>query len=155
MILTKKQGFISGNTAAVKMFKCKDEQELISKNPIDLSPEYQADGILSIRKAKQMMQIALEKDSHLFEWKHKRIDGKEFFANVLLTKIELQGKELLQATVRDITEHWEADEKLKKRNQQLEAFNKIAVDRELKMIELKKNINELLMKSGKKPQYTV
>ncbi|MBC8416374.1 MAG: hypothetical protein H8E11_08090, partial [Candidatus Cloacimonetes bacterium] len=71
------------------------------------------------------------------------------------TKIELQGKELLQATVRDITERWEAEEKLKKRNQQLEAFNKIAVDRELRMIELKKEINELLKKSGEKPQYTV
>jgi PAS domain S-box-containing protein len=155
MILTKEQGYISGNTAAVKMFKCKGEQELISKNPIDLSPEYQPDGILSYRKAKQMMQIALEKDSHFFEWKHKRIDGKEFFANVLLTKIELQGKELLQATVRDITERWEAEEKLKKRNQQLEAFNKIAVDRELKMIELKKHINELLKKSGEKPHYII
>ncbi len=155
MILTKEQGYISGNTAAVKMFNCKDEQELISKNPIDLSPEYQPDGILSKRKAKQMMQIALEKDSHFFDWKHKRIDGKEFFTNVLLTKIELQGKELLQATVRNITERWEAEEKLKKRNQQLEAFNKIAVDRELRMIELKKKINELLKKSGEKPQYTV
>ncbi len=155
MILTKERGFISGNPAAVKMFKCKDEQELIYRSTVDLSPEYQPDGILSAKKAKQMMQIALEKDFHFFEWKHQRIDGKEFFANVLLTKIELQGKELLQATVRDITERREAEEELKKRNRQLEAFNKIAVDRELRMIDLKKEINELLIKLGKEEKYKI
>ena len=38
-----------------------------------------------------------------FEWMHKRIDGTEFPATVLLTRMNLQDEVLLQATVRDIS----------------------------------------------------
>ena len=37
----------------------------------------------------------------------------------------------------------------------LEKFNRVTVDRELKMIELKKEINELLLQSGRKKKYTI
>jgi len=46
----------------------------------------------------------MREGSHFFEWTHKRINGEEFPATVLLTRIKLDGKELLTATVRDITE---------------------------------------------------
>ena len=95
--------FLSGNPATIKIFGCKDEKEFISKSPADLSPEYQPDGALSSVKAKQMMDMAMEKGSHFFEWTHKRVDGQNFLATVLLTLMKLKDKELLQATVRDIT----------------------------------------------------
>jgi PAS domain S-box-containing protein len=44
---------------------------------------------------------------------------------------------------RDITDQKKAQEEIKKKMQELERFNKIVVDRELKMIELKKTINSL------------
>ncbi|MCK4576252.1 PAS domain-containing protein, partial [candidate division WOR-3 bacterium] len=55
----------------------------------------------------------------------------------------------------DITERKRVEESLKKKNEELERFNKFAVGRELKMIELKKKINELLLKMGKKPKYKI
>jgi len=104
MLLTPERGFFSGNPATIELFKCKDEKEFNSKSSAYLSPKYQQDGELSSVKTKKMMAIAMKKGSHSFEWKHKQMDGTEFFSTVLLTRMELNGEKVLQATVRDITE---------------------------------------------------
>ena len=114
MMVTPEEGFLSGNPATIEMFGCKDEKEFISRAPYDLSPQYQPDGKLSSGKAKQMMAIAMEKGSHFFEWTHKRMDDQEFPTTVLLTRMELQGRRVLQATVRDITERKQAEDALQK-----------------------------------------
>jgi len=113
MTLTPGKGFLSGNRATIEMFTCKDEKEFTGKAPADLSPEHQPDGALSSAKAQEMMATAMREGSHFFEWKHKRLNGAEFFATVLLTRMELKGEKILQATVRDITEQKVAEEKIK------------------------------------------
>lgn len=47
------------------------------------------------------------------------------------------------------------EEELLRKIEDLEKFNRVTVDRELKMIELKKEINELLLQSGRKKKYTI
>ena len=142
--------FTSGNPATVKMFNTKDEKEFTYLGPWQLSPEKQLDGQLSSEKAKAMIMKAMKEGSNFFEWTHKRYKGGDFPTTVLLTRIEKSGKKFLQATVRDITEQKKSEEKIKKaRNEladkvtELEKFNKIAIGRELKMVELKKRIGEL------------
>ena len=53
----------------------------------------------------------------------------------------------------DITERKMADEVLKIRAAELERFHRLSVGRELQMIELKKQINELAKQAGEKPPY--
>ena len=125
MILTPDKGFFSGNPACVKMFGCQNEGEFISLTPAALSPEYQPDGVLSVKKAQKMMSIAMEQGSHFFEWKHKRVDGEEFYATVLLTRIKLYGEKVLQATVRDITERKKTEEERKKLEARLRQAQKM------------------------------
>ena len=95
--------FTTGNPATIKMFGAKDEAEFTSKNPGELSPEKQPDGQPSGDKAKKMIMKAVKTGSNSFEWTHKKISGEEFPAHVLLTRMKLEGKDVLQATVRDLS----------------------------------------------------
>jgi PAS domain S-box-containing protein len=111
--------FTSGNLATVKMFKAKDEAEFISCGPWELSPERQPDGRASVEKARNMIETAMREGSHFFEWTHRRLDGEEFPATVLLSRMQSAGKAFLQATVRDITESKRAEEELRRHRDHL------------------------------------
>ncbi len=63
-------------------------------------------------------------------------------------------------TVQDITDRKESEdeihrtmEKLNAANEELQRFNRAMVGRELRMIELKKEVNELLVQAGEPPRY--
>ena len=53
----------------------------------------------------------------------------------------------------DISEHKQLMEELKQRNEELERFNRLSVGRELQMIELKRQINELSQQLGRQPPF--
>jgi len=59
------------------------------------------------------IQKAFQTGTDHFFWVHKRKDGTSFPADVLLTRMPLKGREVLQATVRDITELKKAEEEVK------------------------------------------
>jgi diguanylate cyclase (GGDEF)-like protein/PAS domain S-box-containing protein len=103
MLTSLDQGFIGGNQAAVDLFGCRDTAHFITLSPASTSPELQPDGRRSDEKALEMMRLALDNGSHSFEWLHNRLDGSLFHADVLLNRITIGGKLIMQATVRDIT----------------------------------------------------
>jgi len=104
MILTPEGKYLDANFASKELFECKDVSQVLSMTVSDFSPEIQSDGKKSFQKASEMISEAMEKGSNFFEWVHKRLTGTEFFSTVLLTRMELRGRIVLQATVRDITE---------------------------------------------------
>ena len=128
MLLAPQEKFLSGNPAAIELFACENQQQFTSCTPADLSPERQPDGTSSSEKAARIMAIAMEAGSHFFEWKHKRIDGTEFLATVLLTRMELEGEKLLQATVRDVTKEKRAAEALRAAKEAAEAASRAKSD---------------------------
>ena len=66
-----------------------------------------------------MIETANRLGSHLFEWTHKRIDGTEFLADVLLTRVVRGEQTLPCATVRDITERKRLDDALRRSQERL------------------------------------
>jgi hypothetical protein len=55
--------------------------------------------------------------------------------------------------VHDITEERLTESALRSRNEELTRFNRVATDRELRMIELKREVNEFCRKGGEPPRY--
>ena len=104
LLMLTEQGFFECNNAALKMFGCANQEELCSYHPADLSPPIQWCGTDSMILAKQYITTAMKNDNISFEWLHKRVDtGQIFMAEVLLSTMFLDGKLVLQTTIRDIT----------------------------------------------------
>jgi PAS domain S-box-containing protein len=90
-------------------------------------------------KAKRMLGIDNKAPQETVEYRVKTKKGDWIY---LESKMTLIGDKILVVS-RDITSRKLAEEELAKKNEELEKFNKIAVDREIKMIELKNQIEEL------------
>jgi PAS domain S-box-containing protein len=60
---------------------------------------------------------AIEEGAHTFEWPGVRQDGSEFWAEVHLAPVELDGQDRVLASVRDVTErrHYQAELELQER----------------------------------------
>lgn len=104
VMLLDEKGFFDCNKAALAMFGCATCEEFCSKHPADLSPPQQPCGTDSKALANRQTATAMKKGSCQFEWVHRRADsGEAFSADVLLNRVELDGRTILQATIRDIT----------------------------------------------------
>ncbi len=129
MMLTPHKGFFDANPATLKLFGYTSREEFNARAPEELSPPFQPDGRKSSEKSWEIMELALKNGAHSFEWLHKRLDGTEFMASVVLNRLQLYGQEMLQATVRDITQQKKAEEALR-----FEMTQRKQVDDQLKIL---------------------
>ncbi len=113
ILLRPEKGFVSANLAAIQLLGCKNQSECSGKKLADFSPKIQPDGAQSDIKEKQIIQTVLEKGTISFDWKCKRADLKEFPAKILFTCTNLDGKTLIQVTIRDATDQAKLEDKLK------------------------------------------
>jgi len=112
IMLLDEKAFFDCNPATLRIFGSQSRDDFINKHPAQISPPTQPDGEDSTSLANQHIAAAFKNGSILFEWIHRRLDGTEFPAEVLLTAMKLDDKLVLQATVRDITERKRMEEKL-------------------------------------------
>ena len=84
-----------------------------------------------------------------------RKDGVEITGLMSAKIINLQGIPHIISITRNITERKQSEEALAKKIDELQRFHNLTVDRELAMIELKKEVNELLKKRGSEEKYRI
>jgi len=106
--------YVDCNPQAQELFGC-NRDEIIGSRPDRFSPPRQADGVESQARATQKISAALTTgEPQFFEWRHARLDGTTFDTEVSLTRIDLFGKPLLQAIVKDITERKQIQDSLRR-----------------------------------------
>lgn len=94
--------FIDCNDKTLEIFGCSKKEDIVNHPPYEFSPEFQPDGQKSYDKALKLIKLA-QKTPQRFYWKHKKLNGELFDAEVSLNKIKINNQILLQAIVRDIT----------------------------------------------------
>jgi PAS domain S-box-containing protein len=105
--------FIDCNLRAVEMYGCDSKEDMLNHTPMDFSPVNQPDGCDSKEKALEYINLALDGQPQRFYWKHLRKDGTPIDVEVSLNRLDLRGKNYIQAIGRDITTEKQVEDALK------------------------------------------
>lgn len=141
---TIKGKYVYVNDALRKILEYDSIEELINS---DLESDYKNanDRIILIETIKKQEKI-IDYEVELLTKKGKTI-------NVLINSF-LNGDEIT-GMIMDISDRKQVEEDMKNRIEELQSFHNLTIGRELIMIELKKEVNDLLLKSGQKEKYKI
>lgn len=114
--------FVECNEAAIRNLGYTSREHLLNVHPSKLSPPTQPDGQDSYTKAERMIAIARDTGLHRFEWIHTKADGTNFVAEVTLSSVDLENRQVIYCVWRDITERKRIEEKLLRQNNTLSAI---------------------------------
>jgi PAS domain S-box-containing protein len=101
------------NPATLRIFGYSSRDQFVGKHPAELSAPVQPNGEDSMAAAQRHIAEALAKGSHQFEWLSKRGDGTPVPVEIVLTPMQFNGRNVIQAVVQDITERKRAEASLR------------------------------------------
>jgi PAS domain S-box-containing protein len=132
--------YLEMNPAAVRMLGYASFAELAGKHPVDTSPEFQPNGRRSADLARHHIDECLQAGTSRFEWVARRADGTEIPLDVILTRIEMEGRPVIQAVVTDNSQRKRAEAELLK-----------ALGRERELSQLKNNFVSMVSHEFRTP----
>ncbi|MDT8320961.1 MAG: PAS domain-containing sensor histidine kinase [Xanthomonadales bacterium] len=96
--------YIDCNRAALQLFGLASAEELRSAKPGQFSPALQPDGRESAAAARQYFDDCRQQGSVSFDWTYRTSAGREFQSRVFLKSMNIDGRILLQAVIRDVSD---------------------------------------------------
>ena len=128
-----------------------EPEEVVGKTPFDLMPPREAERVAGVFKKIAESQEPFSRLENIVQ----RKDGRQIVMETSGVPFFAPDGTLLgyRGTAWDITERKRAEEELMKKTEEQERFNKLAVDREMVMIELKQEVNRLSARLDEKTPY--
>ena len=114
VMLHDEEKFLEVNPATLRIMGYEKADQLVGRHPIDTSPPTQPNGESSERLAKKYIAECMAKGSARFDWVCRTAKGGEVPLEVILTRVEMGGRKLIQAVLNDISERKKAEEELLK-----------------------------------------
>ena len=140
------------NDTVLKMYRYDSKEEVLALNIGELSANI---GEYNDQRAQELIKKTIEEGPQRFEWLAKRKDGSTFWIEMYLKKTLILGQERILAVGREIDEQKKAKEKILNQLAELQRWQNVMLNREDRVIELKKEVNELLRQSGKQKKYEI
>ncbi len=137
---------IDANDAASALYGCSDG------NLLEISIQEIGVDITHLLHAGTGLPGACEA---VVECEHNKADGTPFSVEMSGGSFLADGQEMMFVVVRDITERRRAEAERERTTHEIERFNRLVVGREKRMVELKREVNELARKAGIAPPYDV
>ncbi len=113
VILQDEGRFLEANPAAVRIMRRKSVEDLLGRNPREMSPPFQPNGESSEAMARKHIEDCMTQGHTRFEWMSCDPDGGEIPLEVALTRIQWSGRQVIQAFVTDIAERKRAEAELR------------------------------------------
>jgi PAS domain S-box-containing protein len=94
---------IYANESASRLYglECR---ELLDVAPVDLSPALQSDDRSSLEAFSDHLQQTKIGEAHVFEWLFRKDSGEEFNAELRLVRLSMVARDVVRASIVDITE---------------------------------------------------
>jgi PAS domain S-box-containing protein len=112
VMLHDEHQYLEVNPATLRILGYDRSEDLIGKNPALTSPPTQPNGESSAVVAQRHIEECKTKGSARFEWVGRTAQGKDVPLEVILTRVEWGGKQLIQAVINNISDRKKAEAEL-------------------------------------------
>ncbi len=140
VMLHDEERFLEVNPAAVRLTGQQRAEDIIGRHPRDFATPFQPDGEASETAARRHIVECLEHGVARFEWTNRTPSGGTVQMEVILTRIPMGGRHIIQAVVNDIGPRKQAEAELLR-----------ALAREKELGELKSNFVSLVSHEFRTP----
>jgi PAS domain S-box-containing protein len=113
VMIQDEEKFLEVNPTSLRMFGFSSADEILGKHPKDSSPAFQPSGESSETAARRHIAECIEKGSARFDWMGLNARGEQVPLEVILTRVELRGRKVIQAVINDISERKKAETELR------------------------------------------
>ncbi len=113
VMIQDEEQFLEVNSATLRMLGFATADQILGRHPKDTSPPFQPNGESSASASLRHIAECVEKGSARFDWVGLNARGEQVPFEVILTRVELGERKVIQAVINDISERKKAETELR------------------------------------------